>query len=379
MKSNFTTFFLILVMIILIGGVGLIAYAICSDMLGEDVIDKISSYINEEPEEREKEINYNENTYISQLIEKETSDVESNEILNQAAVSKYFYIQLNDTEKRIYDKLNENKDNLKYGNCVINYGNEFSDILSQDNGDEILGDNYQTAIEAFIHDNPDLFYIDVNKMYLNIKTIKRLFLTTFDVYISPAENATFLSEDFMNTGEIEVGIAEIERVKDEVVSSLSGTDYQKIKMIHDYLVDNIEYDTDYNALGTYGIYGALVGKRCVCEGYAKAFKYLTNAAGYECEIMQGMATNSNGATENHAWNCIKIGDAWYEVDTTWDDPIVMGLGGKIISGVKSNSIRNKFFLKGSNVFDKDHTLSCQFSDNGKIFSYPTISTTDYKK
>ena len=63
MKSKFTTFILILVMIILVGGVGTLGYAICSDLMGEDIIYKISNYINEESEESEKNINYNENIY----------------------------------------------------------------------------------------------------------------------------------------------------------------------------------------------------------------------------------------------------------------------------------------------------------------------------
>ena len=141
--------------------------------------------------------------------------------------------------------------------------------------------------------------------------------------------------------------------------------------IHDYLVDTIEYDSTYQAIGSYGIYGALIGKTCVCEGYAKSLKYLANAAGIKCEIMQGTATNSSGKTESHAWNCVKINGIWYEIDPTWDDPIIVG------SGYKTNVFKYKYFLKGSNTFEKDHILSNQFSQNGKEFEYPIISKRDY--
>ena len=96
-----------------------------------------------------------------------------------------------------------------------------------------------------------------------------------------------------------------------------------ILFIHDYLINNIDYDSSYQAVGTYSIYGALIEKKCVCEGYAKAFKYLLNSVGYECELLQGTATNSSGQTENHAWNAVKLNGIWYEIDTTWDDPIII--------------------------------------------------------
>ena len=165
---------------------------------------------------------------------------------------------------------------------------------------------------------------------------------------------------------------QIEQVKNSVLRKLTGTDYQNIAFIHDFLVDSISYDTTYEAMGTHSIYGALVGKSCACEGYMKAFKYLANSAGYECEMMQGTGTNSSGETENHAWNCIKNNGEWYEIDVTWDDPIIIGYGSL------PNTSKYKYFLKGTNTFGKDHVLSYQFSDNGKYFSYPTISEKDYQ-
>lgn len=123
--------------------------------------------------------------------------------------------------------------------------------------------------------------------------------------------------------------------------------------------------------GSYSIYGALVNKLCVCEGYAKSFKYLANQFGYECEIMQGNATNSSGQTESHAWNCIKLNGKWYLVDATWDDPIIIGTGNV------SKSVKHKYFLKGLETFNKDHTPTNQFSEKGKYFDYPEISTINY--
>ncbi len=112
-----------------------------------------------------------------------------------------------------------------------------------------------------MHDNPELFYIDVNKMLLNIETTTKFLRTTHNVYISPASGKTYLSDDFGNVDQIKLAINQVENIKNNIINSLTGTDYDKIMKIHDYLVDNIDYDSTYQATGTYSIYGALIGKK----------------------------------------------------------------------------------------------------------------------
>ena len=373
MKSKFLTFLLCIIMLFLVVGIGIIGIAIYSDFMDtnpENIIYKIENTIAEIPENVNKITNSEKiteaNLTIANTAKNDDNTFNTNELNN-----RFFYNQLNDEQKTIYDGLQNNKDNLKQGNYIIQYGDIFPNSDTQEEGNNKLEKDYQTAIEAFVHDNSDLFYLDVNKMYLNIETTTKLFRTTHNIYISSASGDTYLSDDFKSTEQIELAITQINQIKDDILRRLTGSDYQNISYIHDYLVDNVKYDTTYNAIGTHSIYGALVGKSCVCEGYMKAFKYLTNAAGYECEMMQGTATNSSQNTESHAWNCINYNGTWYEVDVTWDDPIIIG------NGTLSNSARYKYFLKGRTTFEKDHMASYQFSENGKIFSYPTISTKDY--
>ena len=378
MKSNFTTFILFLIMLILIIGIIIFGKAIYVDLFDSNsnqVTYKVDSIATEEPEEDENDEQTDVNQSISNSIQNVFNNNSNKEINpnidDEGIINKFFYNQLNNNQKIIYSKLQDNKQNLKQGNYVINFDNAFSKVLSEEGGSEELSKDYQTAIEAFTHDNPDLFYLDVNKMYLNIKTTKRFLITTHNVYISAAENSTYLSDDFTNTEQIEKGIKAIEEAKNTIISKVKGNDYEKILFIHDFLLNNVEYDSTYSKTGTYGVYGTLIEKQAVCEGYAKTFKYLANAAGIECEIMQGVATNSTGKTESHAWNCVKIGNTWYEIDCTWDDPIIIG------NGRVTNDVKYKYFLKGEDTFNKDHTISYEFSNGGKQFAYPEISKKDY--
>lgn len=370
---NLLLFIILIILIITLVVFGLFIYQEFFEESSEATIYTLDKIFTEEPDLEKNIPTENTSVSIAELIQPQ-SKIENNEVQskNQTTSFGFFYNQLNNNQKIIYEGLMNNKQYLKQGNYVINYRDVFTNTLSQENGGDILGDDYQSAIEAFTHDNVDIFYLDVNKMYLNIETSTKFFKTTYNVYISAANDSNYLSDEFQSTDKIEKAILELNNEKEKILNHLNGTEYQNILYIHDYLVDNIEYDSTYKNIGTYNIYGALVEKKCVCEGYAKAFKYLANCAGYNCELMQGVATNSSGESENHAWNCIKINGIWYEIDITWDDPIIIGGNGRT-----NNDIKYKYFLKGSNTFNKDHVLEYQFSDNGKIFSYPNISTNNY--
>ena len=378
MRNKLLTLFFLLLMLTLIVAIIVIGLFIYSDFVGNEsteVVYSIESISTEDSEDVPKKQNPQTQmeTNISEKIEQANSKKEEkvSKNTNNNNISSFYYNQLTDEQKNIYQGLQTNKDNLKFGNYVIEYGDIFPNSQTEEEGQKKLGDDYQTAIEAFTHDNSDLFYLDVNKMYLNIETTTKFFKTTHKIYISAASGATYLSNEFTSTEQIEEINRKIIQVKDDVLKSLNGTDYQNIGYIHDYIVNNAEYDNEYNAIGSYSIYGALIGKKCVCEGYMKAFKFLANAAGYECEMLQGVATNSSGKSENHAWNCIKINGKWYQIDLTWDDPIIIG------NGKLSNEARYRYFLKGTSTFEKDHVLSYQFSENGKIFKYPDLCEHDY--
>ncbi|MDP4142858.1 MAG: Ig-like domain-containing protein [Bacillota bacterium] len=91
-------------------------------------------------------------------------------------------------------------------------------------------------------------------------------------------------------------------------------DYQKEKAIHDWIEANVAYDT---TLVKHSDYDALVSPyKTVCQGYALlAYKMLTQV-GIQTRILGGYA---NGVA--HAWNEVLLDNVWYQLDTTWDDPI----------------------------------------------------------
>ena len=312
---------------------------------------------------------------VPAIVENPISSIGRNNNTNtdysNVQVDKYFYNQLEEKSRIIYRAFESNKEQMKTGTYQIELGDSFSDTLSQSNGQEQLGEYYQSAIEAYTYDNPEVFYLSPKKMYLNIETTTRGGTTTYNVFINSGNEANYLAEEFNSKEEIDQAIAQIEQVKNQIVQNRTGNTYEDIKMVHDYLVDNISYDSSLSKQNIYNIYGALVNRECVCEGYARAFKYLLDELDIPCVMVIGTATNSQGETENHAWNYVQLNGNWYAVDSTWDDPVVIG------GGTASEESRYKYFLVGREVIDQDHSPSGQFTEGGKIFSYPNLNYESY--
>ena len=371
-ENGFIKFLLLLIVIALAGIIMLFGYVMYNEFAGNGDVDFGNLqliYPKIENQESDNRINNTKATTDTKI----NGSTVGTQVLNKNEYqNKYLYSQLGENGKIIYEKLYENKENLKTGTYTIQFGNAFYDILSQENGSDKLQEEYQTAIEAFTYDNPDVFYIDVTKMYINIETIQKIFSTKYNVYINSAKDPTYLLDGFASKEQIDQCESQVIAVKNQILNQIAGkNDIEKMRYIHDYLVDTIEYDQTFGEKNIYNIYGALVSKTCVCEGYAKASQYLLNEAGLENIIITGTATNSDGKTENHAWNYVNIDEKWYAIDTTWDDPIIVG-GGKL-----TNTIRYRYFLKGSSTMNKNHFISTKFTSGGQDFEFPKLSITDY--
>ena len=376
MKSRFASFIMIVVMILIICALILLGVIFFEEINGEETASVPQDFVG----------NYTSNDDTVDLESIKTPQVIENNPLNSiessgnnnvnvdysnVTIDKYFYNQLEEPSKTIYKALETNKENMITGTYKIEFGNTFSDILDSTNGQNELGNYYQSAIEAYTYDNPDVFYLSPSKMYLNIETTTFGSSTTYNVFINNGSDANYFTDEFSSEAQVRSAINSIEQVKNSLVSRRTGNIYEDIKMVHDYLVDNIEYDTSLSKNNIYDVYGALINKVAVCEGYARSFKYILDEMGIPCVLVIGTGTNSRGETERHAWNYVEINSNWYAVDCTWDDPVVVG-GGNL-----PQSSKYKYFLKGANEFNQDHIASGQFTEGGKVFTYPSLSSSSY--
>ena len=93
-------------------------------------------------------------------------------------------------------------------------------------------------------------------------------------------------------------------------------------------------------------YSALVQGRSVCAGYARAFQYICQRLGIPAYYCAG----SSG--EDHAWNIVKLGDGFYNVDRKYDvdykQGMYIGMGAKDVSfASKDASKPAKFYINSA--------------------------------
>ncbi len=143
---------------------------------------------------------------------------------------------------------------------------------------------------------------------------------------------------------------EIDAKVSEILTAVQGkSDWEKLEYFHDYIVLHNNFVKDDNG-STTTIYNSFIGGNIQCAGYAKSMHYLCDLAGIEAMTVVG----TNDANSSHAWNVVKIDGKWYNLDTTWDDPI--------LTNVDVTNIRHRYFLVPDDmIHNKSH-----FNINKKI-------------
>lgn len=285
---------------------------------------------------------------------------------------RYYYNQLSNPAKIMYETILANKEALEIGNGKIKFPDTVSKTIKEDGGS--IEDNYfQEAWDAVSLDNLELFYIDTQNISLSTKTTSILGYKSYEFTLEPKEEKLYYTSSFNSKEEVDNSIKQVNDIADEILKNAKGSTYDKVKYVHDWIVDNVEYDND-GIQNNDNIYGTLVNKKVVCEGYAETFKFMLDKLNIPCVLVYGEGYDNQGNIEAHAWNYVKMDDGkWYAVDTTWDDPLYMGKIDKI-----TNPRKYEYFLKGSNTFNKNHISNGDVSGTGQNFKYPELSQEDYR-
>ena len=124
-------------------------------------------------------------------------------------------------------------------------------------------------------------------------------------------------------------VEKAKKVADDMIKDLQTdelTDVQKLLILHDRLADYCEYDYESYLLQnvpeiSFSIYGALVNRVAVCDGYSQAYSYMLDMLG----INNRRCTSEN---MDHSWNIVYLDGKQYHVDVTFDD-LVPDIHGRV--------------------------------------------------
>lgn len=148
----------------------------------------------------------------------------------------------------------------------------------------------------------------------------------------------------------------------EEITDSEMSDREKVKVVHDWIVNHTSYDSRNNPEDTipdesYEMEGVMLRGTAVCSGYARTFEYFMYVFGIEQDYISGVAVNSAGETGRHAWNRVLIDGNWLYIDCTWDDPV----------SSERNILRYNYFLISEEEMSRDHAMQniCTRYESGK--------------
>lgn len=196
---------------------------------------------------------------------------------------------------------------------------------------------FQRFYSSLLDENPEYFYVNGSISY-KYNTNTKIIIEIKPKYYFEATTIPSLKEKF------DLSVEEALSCIDESMS-----DIDKMIALHDYIVLNAEYDletyeTHNNDHPTsFSAYGVLVENIGVCQSYTLAYSLLLE----KVEIYVGTVRSKS---LSHIWNLVKIGNDWYHVDVTWDDP----------TPDKKGLVSYKYFLASDAEFgsnDNQHKAS----------------------
>lgn len=120
-----------------------------------------------------------------------------------------------------------------------------------------------------------------------------------------------IEEDIAGRALINKGIDEY--VKE--IESLTDDPLERLLILHDKLIEDCEYDDEYK-YRSYSLHSVFAYKETVCQGYAQAMYFIGRELGLDVELCSSFKIG-------HIWNYVRIGDKYYHIDTTWDDPVLI--------------------------------------------------------
>lgn len=213
-----------------------------------------------------------------------------------------------------YNEYYNDQDFLYVQNIDKNYVENYNEVLNMfysiiNSGDDFFA--FQCKYDNCITDITNL--IDEKEILANLNNFVHPYNSYANININiKGEKITIKIKKAYNEKQIEYINNYIDNfINNNIDDSMSN--YDKIKLFHDYVVNNTVYDED-NKSNSYSAYAydLIVTGKSICGGYSDIMSIYLNKLGL---------LNYKITSPNHVWNFVNLDNTWYHIDVTWDDPV----------------------------------------------------------
>ncbi len=262
-----------------------------------------------------------------------------------------------------YSKININD---YYKDDNFNYVDDYTESGIKNRNDLINSIYYAINsgtdyIERYIDSDYTNYINDINTLTAyNGDEFKKV-ISTLNNFVHPYNSSNNVKISY--GGDYKIGITinraytqdEINEINNKVDKILSENvnnnmpPKEKIRAIHDYIIDHTEYDKlkyenkNDDTYKSNTAYGVLIEGYGTCNGYADAMEIFLD----KMNIINYKISN-----EEHIWNLVYLDGKWYHLDLTWDDPI---------SDININ--RDTYFLISTKTLEKINDGTHTFDKN----------------
>ena len=312
-------------------------------------------------------------------------------------VSHYFYNQLTDTQKPLYEAMEDMHKSGAFINgedydLVANNRVTQSQLEAFAGGDQSLLKVLGAARDAFYTDYNDIFYVDFGALSLRVTQDNS---GKYHAYLGSGRYDTYYVKGFNNAQEVRAAIAEYEAALESVVAKAVAakptqdqidalgteiaTTVAQLREAHKQIALSSVYRLETTCTpGNEGHvrtpYGVFVKGQALCEGYSRAFKAVCDELNVPCVLVNGVYRHAEDKQELHMWCHVEIGDKWYAVDQTFDDVNGTKPDYAVQIGDEYNyEYTEDYFLKGAAFMNTNHASSPFKSEAEHPFEYPELT------
>lgn len=151
----------------------------------------------------------------------------------------------------------------------------------------------------------------LTKIYvLAVSTLIMVMLLTLYNFVSKPETPYLLN------GGTTLWDTQTEELADEICAGCD-TDVEKVQAIYSWMIANLEYDYNYNAIFQYfNVRKTLSTKQGVCFDFSHLFAALCRSQSIPCYAVDGISYEDS--TVQHTWNRVYYDGTWWNMDVTHD-------------------------------------------------------------